>query len=203
MKKVEKFLKKIPYEEKVVAVLTILVVTIFAIIGSCTSKANASEAVLYFDVPLSQEVQDHLLKTCEEYGIKPEIVVAIIDRESNFKASSIGDNGTSYGLMQVRPKYHEPRMKRLNCTDVKDLLNPKQNITVAVDYLAECIEKNGDLEKALIAYNAGQTGAEERFFSKGIYSNAYSQDVLDKAQKHKEGMSEMYYTDDPVKDFDR
>lgn len=200
MKKVEKFLKKIPYEEKVVAVLTILVVTIFAIIGSCTSKANASEAVLYFDVPLSQEVQDHLFKTCDEYGIKPEIVVAIIDRESKFNASSIGDNGTSYGLMQVRPRYHTPRMKELNCTD---LLNPKQNITVAVDYLAECIEKNGDIEKALIAYNAGQTGAEERFFSKGIYSNAYSQDVLEKAEKHRKGMTEMFYTDDPVKDYDR
>lgn len=188
------------FDRKALTIFILLIVAVFGIIGSCTSKANAGEPKLYFDVPLEEDVQNHIFTVCEEYGIKPEIVVAIIDRESKFKASSIGDNGSSYGLMQVRPRYHSDRMKKLKCTD---LLNPKQNITVGVDYLAELIKNNGDIEKALIAYNAGQTGANNRFFSKGIYSNAYSQDVLDKAQKHKEGMREMFYTDDPVKDYDR
>lgn len=199
MKKTERHLKA-NRDRKLVAIIVLIIVAVCGIISSCDSKAKAKEPQLYYDVPLDVEVQDHIFKVCEEYGVKPEIVVAMIDRESKFKASSIGDNGTSYGLMQVRPKYHTPRMKKLNITD---LLNPKQNITVAVDYLAECLEKNGDIEKALIAYNAGQTGAEERFFSKGIYSNAYSQDVLEKAEKYRKGMTEMFYTDDPVKDFDR
>lgn len=197
--KMKKSYKSTNKDRNVVAIIVLVIVAVCGIISSCDSEVKAKEPQLYFDVPLEVEVQNHIFKVCEEYGVEPEIVVAMIDRESEFKASSIGDNGTSYGLMQVRPRYHTPRMKELNCTD---LLNPKQNITVAVDYLAKCIEKNGDLEKALIAYNAGQTGAEERFFSKGIYSNAYSQDVLDKAEKYRKGMTEMFYTDDPVKDYD-
>ena len=199
MKKTERHLKA-NRDRKLVAIIVLVIVAVCGIISSCDSKAKAKEPQLYFDVPLDIEVQDHIFKVCEEYGVEPEIVVAMIDRESEFKASSIGDNGTSYGLMQVRPKYHTPRMKELKCTD---LLNPKQNITVGVDYLAECVEKNGGIEKGLIAYNAGQTGANNRFFSKGIYSNAYSQDVLEKAEKHRKGMREMFYTDDPVKDYDR
>lgn len=200
MKKVN-ILKFLNSDRKILVALIFVLVAVVGIIGGCNSKANASEPVLYFDVPLDVEVQDHIFKVCEEYGVKPEIVVAIIDRESKFKASSVGDNGSSYGLMQIRPKYHTPRMNELNCTD---LLNPKQNITVGVDYLAELLENNnGDIEKALISYNAGPTGAKERFFSKGIYSNAYSQDVLEKAEKHRKGMTEMFYTDDPVKDYDR
>ena len=200
MKKVN-VLKFLNSDRKIVATLILVIVAVVGIIGSCTSKANASEPKLYFDVPLDVEVQDHIFKVCEEYGVRPEIVVAIVHRESNFKASSVGDYGTSYGLMQVRPKYHTPRMKKLKCTD---LLNAKQNITVGVDYLAELMRNNGyNIEKALIAYNAGQTGAYNNYFSKGIFSNEYSQDVLEKAEKHRKGMREMFYTDDPVKDYDR
>ena len=199
MKKTERHLKA-SRDRKVVSIIVLIIVAVCGIISSCDSKAKAKEPQLYFDVPLEVEVQDHIFKVCEEYGIEPEIVVAMIDRESEFNASAIGDNGSAFGLMQVRPKYHTPRMKKLNITD---LLDPKQNITVAVDYLAECVKKNGGIEKGLIAYNAGQTGANNRFFSKGIYSNAYSQDVLEKAEKHRKGMREMFYTDDPVKDFDR
>lgn len=107
----------------------------------------------YFDVPLSEDLQDYIMNICEEYGIDPAIVIAMIQKESCFTASAIGDGGNSFGLMQIQPRWHSGRMEKLGCTD---LLDPFQNVTVGIDYLAEMLEwYDGDIAKALTAYNRG------------------------------------------------
>ena len=117
----------------------------------------------------------------EQYGIDPAIVFAIIERESEFNAAAIGDGGKSYGLMQVQPRWHEERMDKHGVTD---LTNPYQNVSVGIDYLAELTNKyDGNIEKALIAYNTGATGAHRDYFSKGIYSNEYSKDIISNSEK--------------------
>ena len=120
----------------------------------------------YFNVPLSHDIQDHIFATCEEYGIAPALVVAMIAQESDFRADEVGDDGSSAGLLQVQQKWHQERMDRLGCTD---LLDPYQNITVAVDYIAELKEINPDLYWVLMAYNGGSRYADERMES-GEYS---------------------------------
>ena len=111
------------------------------------------ETITLYDVPLATDLQMHIIRTAEEYGIDPAIIFAIAYRESTFNASIIGDNGNSLGLMQVQPYWHGERMTRLGCTD---LLDPFQNVTVAVDYLAELLGwYGGDMAKALTAYNRG------------------------------------------------
>ena len=188
---------------KAVSGLFLIVVTIIAIVGSC-NRTQASEEVqtkMYFDVPLSYELQDYIFNLCEKYEIAPEIVIAIIERESNYDTYAVGDNGESVGLMQIQEHNHYDRIERLGVTNLFDAID---NVEVGVDYLAQCITRNGgNLEMALIAYNAGQSGAETNYFSKGIYSNAYSQKVLEIAKILKEGMIEMPITDDPHRDFDR
>jgi len=57
-------------------------------------------------------------------------------------------------------------MDRLGCDN---LLDPYQNITVAVDYIAELKEINPDLYWMLMAYNGGFKYADERMES-GKYS---------------------------------
>ena len=181
--------------------LILIAVAIVAIVGSC-NRTEASEAVptkKYFDVPLSHNLQDHIFSLCEEYGIAPEVIVAMIERESRYDAAAVGDNGKSAGLMQIQEHNHYDRIERLGVTN---LFDPFENVEVGIDFFAQCITRNGgNLEMALIAYNAGQKGAETNYFNKGIYSNAYSQKVLEKAQILKEGMIEVQYTDDPVADF--
>lgn len=120
----------------------------------------------YFDVPLSHDIQDHIFATCEEYGIAPALVVAMIAQESDFEADEVGDDGSSTGLMQVQQKWHQERMDRLGCDN---LLDPYQNITVAVDYIAELKDINPDLYWVLMAYNGGFQYADERMES-GEYS---------------------------------
>ena len=115
--------------------------------------------VRYFDVPLSEDLQDHIFEVCEERDIDPAIVVAIIEKESVFDTGAMGDRGRSYGLMQIQPRWHYGRMESLGCTD---LLDPYQNITVGVDYLAELFRSGNSLEWVLMAYNGGCSYANEK-----------------------------------------
>ena len=76
-------------------------------------------------------------------------------------------------------------MARLGCFD---LLDPEQNVTVAVDLLAELLEKyEGNIEMALTAYNMGCSGAYKNCFQYGKYSSSYSEAVLAYAEELKGG----------------
>jgi soluble lytic murein transglycosylase-like protein len=108
--------------------------------------------VEYFSVSLENYLQHFLKAECENKGIEPSIVVAIIERESKFNTFAMGDDGRSFGLMQIQPKWHLQRMMNLGCTD---LFHPYQNVTVGIDYLAELCNTYGDIAKALTAYNRG------------------------------------------------
>lgn len=116
------------------------------------------EKTEYFDIPLDENLQDHIFALCEEAGIDPEVVIAMIKAESNFEADIIGDRGNAFGLMQIWPKWHKARMDRLGCTD---LLDPYQNVTVGVDILKELLGRGKGMEWALMAYNAGWKCANE------------------------------------------
>lgn len=109
-------------------------------------------AVQLYDVPLEEDLQIHIINVCEEKNIDPAIVMAMAYKESTYRTDAIGDGGRSYGLLQVQPRWHYKRMQELGCTD---LLDPYQNVMVAIDYLADQIERYGDLAKGLTAYNAG------------------------------------------------
>ncbi len=117
-----------------------------------TESSTALETTSYYNVNLSTEVQDCIITECERYNIPPEIVIAMVERESRFNANAIGDNGNSFGLMQIQPRWHTKRMEKLGCTD---LLNPIQNIKVGIDFLGELYNRYGDIGKALTAYNTG------------------------------------------------
>lgn len=123
------------------------------------------EEVTFYDVPLSEELQIHIFEECEKYNIAPAIIIAMIDEESDFDASKIGDNGNSFGLMQIQPKWHQERMDRLGCTD---LFDPFQNVTVGVDIVAELKDKNPDLYWVLMAYNGWIPYANARMASGNI-----------------------------------
>ena len=107
-------------------------------------------------VPLEEELQLHIAALCEDYHIQPELVLAVIEQESQYKPDCIGDSGNSLGLMQVQPYWHGERMQQLGCDD---LLDPYQNVTVGIDILAEKLAK-GSTEWALMAYNGGNQYAD-------------------------------------------
>lgn len=134
----------------------------------------------FYDVPLDWDIQDHIVKVCEKYErrISPphlELVLAMIEVESDYNADAVGDEGKSFGLMQVKKSDHEDRMDRLGVTD---LMDPYQNVIVGIDILNEKLLQYETLEKALTAYNAGDSGAETLYFSQGITMSPYAEEVL-------------------------
>ena len=119
-----------------------------------------------YEVPLADDLQVFLIQICEEYHISPALVIAVIEQESQYNASAVGDGGNSVGLMQIQERWHRERMDRLGCTD---LTNPYQNIAVGVDLLAELYGMNPDTYWVLMAYNGGIEYANNM-----IAANTYS-----------------------------
>ena len=115
-------------------------------------------------------MESYIIDKCKSLGISPNIIYSMIQRESNFDPTKIGDGGDSFGLMQVQPKWHSERMERLGFTD---LLDPHQNIIVGLDYLEELMERyNYDLAKALTAYNRGHYDGFVTEYAISVMANA-------------------------------
>lgn len=164
------------------------------------TRPVTAKVTLFEDIPLDLELIEHIQGLCCDYNIPIEIALAVIDQESTYKADAVSSVGAK-GLMQVRECWHKARMDKLNCTD---LFDPYQNTRVGMDYLGELLTYyDGNYEMMLTAYNMGQTGAYTKLFSKGIYESEYTREVLEKAENIKEGMTEMFVTDNPHADFDR
>ena len=121
------------------------------------------------DVPLDGDTQALLHSACEEAGITYELALAVIRKETGFQ-NVMGDNGNSYGYMQIQPRWHEDRMERLGVTD---LTEPYSNFRVGCDFLAELLSKY-TLEEALTAYNSGKPGKSEYATSVINYMDEYN-----------------------------
>ena len=136
-----------------------------------TTTTVEREVISYYDsIPLDKELQNYIIKQAHANGIQPQIVMAMIDRESDFDIHCIGDGGDSYGAMQIQPKWHTERMNKLGCTD---LLDPYQNVTVGIDYLAELLDRyDGDMAKALVGYNQGHYKGTITAYAKGVLAKA-------------------------------
>ena len=111
---------------------------------------------VYYDVPLSYELQDMVRAACEESGVPMELVLAVIWEETDFR-NLTGDDGESQGYMQIQEKWHRDRMERLG---VEDLMDPAGNFRVGCDFLAELLDKH-PLAYALTYYNSGKVRVSE------------------------------------------
>lgn len=110
---------------------------------------------LMYDTPLRAEVQLEIEAMCAARDVDAAVVLAMIYHESRYIEDAIGDSCNSYGLMQIQPRWHAERMKRLGVTDL-DLLDGVQNVRVGIDYLDELLDiYGGDYPAALTAYNRG------------------------------------------------
>lgn len=105
------------------------------------------------------EVPEEIIEISEELGqayhICPETIQAIGWVESRFQADAVNEG--CIGIMQISEKWHKDRMKRLGVTDLTD---PRENMTVAVDLLAELAVDGEDMEITLMKYH-GESGIQE------------------------------------------
>jgi soluble lytic murein transglycosylase-like protein len=94
------------------------------------------------------DLRRKISRFAEEYNIDEELIRAVIQVESGWKSDAVSSKGAR-GLMQLMPRTAE-------MLGVEDPFDPEQNIEGGVKYLAQLTDKyEGDVEKALAAYNAG------------------------------------------------
>ena len=139
-------------------------------------EETTEKAYIPIDIPMEEELQEYIFTYCNEQNISPAIVISIIEKESNYNEKAIGDDGESFGLMQIYQKFHTDRIERLGATD---LLDAKQNVKVGVDYLMELFKENPEPAWVLNAYNGGRAYANRKL-SAGEETE-YSVNILDRA----------------------
>lgn len=133
---------------------------------------------VYYDVPLGQDLQDHLIDICEARSIEPALALALIKTESGYNPSCLGDNGNSKGLMQIQQRWHGARMEKLGCSD---LMDPYQNITVGLDLFGDLLDYSDSVEWALMAYNGGSSYANKMRDSGRL--SAYAEKVINESDR--------------------
>ena len=128
-----------------------------------TEAATTTVEVLYYDIPLPEELQIYTVEVCDKYDVNPLVIFAMMEVESIYTIDIIGDNGNAVGILQIQPRFHQGRADELNVS----IYNVEGNILVAVDLLAELLDKYGDYGLAITAYNRG-TASEVSEYGKKV-----------------------------------
>ena len=140
----------------------------------CTALAIGTGTAAYGMTATAQEEErdewiEYIEYICEGCGICPELVEAIIERESSWNPDAV--NGSCIGLMQISEGWHQDRMESLGVTDLTD---PYDNIDVGVDYLLELFTEYEDPALVLTIYSGNST---ESLLEDGVMCG-YAEEVL-------------------------
>ena len=142
-------------------------------------EVKAPEVDKYRDIPLDHELQDAALAACEEYGVLPDVLYAVMEVESGYQLDA--QNGECYGLMQIHSINLPWLQEQIGVTNLSD---PAQNIEAGAYILGGYLERYS-LTDSLMAYNLGEGGAKAQW-EQGIHETAYTRKVLARLAEGKE-----------------
>lgn len=96
-----------------------------------------------------------------DFGVAPEIILAVIRTESGFRPDAVSKKGAA-GLMQILPSTGEYLHKKVYAEpwDESRLYDADVNIYLGTYYLGRLLVRFKDLLWAAAAYNAGEGNAE-------------------------------------------
>ena len=113
-------------------------------------------------------------KYAQEYNVDENLIYALIKAESNFN-SNAKSSKDAIGLMQLMESTAQDVCKKTDLQISSDelsekLLEPDININIGTKYLSILIQKYGNIEIAITAYNAG-IGTVDNWIEKGIINS--------------------------------
>lgn len=107
---------------------------------------------------LRRQIGQAIAEEAGRAGYDPLLILALIDVESDFTEEAVSEKGAR-GLMQIKPStlhfLAEKEGLRLSREEVA--ADPALGVRLGIRYLKALNERFGDLEMALMAYNAGPT----------------------------------------------
>ena len=123
-------------------------------------------------------LSNRIIHESKKYGYDPLFLAAIIITESSFYNWAQSNKG-ALGLMQIQPTTGKQLADE---TDIKwkgkpTLFDPEANIILGTYYLNKLINRFGDLDLALEAYNHGPSKLSY-YLEKGLRPKRYSQKVF-------------------------
>ena len=104
------------------------------------------------DLPVQYAFDMLIARTARSYGVDPALVKAVIAAESNFQIEAVSSAGAQ-GLMQLMPATASE-------LGVETPFLPGENLKGGVRYLKSMLDRYGDVERALAAYNAGPAAVD-------------------------------------------
>ena len=107
----------------------------------------------------------------EEYNVNQNLILAVIKAESNFNKDAISHR-EAIGLMQIMEETAKDVASKYNIeidenNAKEEILKVQNNINIGTKYLQILLEKYGNKELAVAAYNAG-IGTVDNWIEKGI-----------------------------------
>jgi hypothetical protein len=146
------------------------------VVTETETATEVEDEYTFYDVPLDIETQKEIIKICDEYGIRYELILGIIKVEcTSFNPEAIGDGGNSFGLMQIQPRWWSGLMEREGVTN---LLDPLENIRCGCAILKNLKNKYDTEYRALQAYNTGNPDSNSSYADR-VYSSVYTLKVLE------------------------
>jgi soluble lytic murein transglycosylase len=123
----------------------------------------------------------------KNYDLDPSLLAAVIEQESKFDASARSSAG-AIGLMQLQPDTAKGIAKYTGGAKfvVADLDDPEINIRYGSWYLHHLLQKYGNEQLALAAYNAGQANVDQWRASGGGIRFSETRHYVDRVERLKE-----------------
>lgn len=166
-----------PAKTKTVTVTETVEVPVYS-----TDKLPEISDIFYFDVPLSHSLQRFIYEVCADENVPVTLIYAMIEHESQFDPEIISKTD-DYGLMQINAVNHTWLNEEYRCAD---MLDPYQNVFCGVKIIGSYVSRyDGDLTKALMAYNMGDYGARKAW-ENGVDKISYSTTILGLMENYEE-----------------
>jgi len=131
-----------------------------------------------------QGIADVLLQAERQHRLDPLLLVALIEHESRWDADAVSRH-SALGLMQVKAPVALPVARQLGIpwNGEATLFEPVSNVRIGVAYFAEMMDRFGDVNLALTAYNIGPNRTAQILAADGDPPAGFARAVLDRYER--------------------
>ena len=136
---------------------------------------------VYNNIKLPADQQQYAYYLAKKYGFEYELFLAMMFKESGFKASAIG-GGNSYGLCQIHNSNFTKLKSKLGVTNFLDPYDNMKAGAYMLNMYLNSAKKFSNENKiievyALNSYNMGEGRYFDKCYSKGIIDREYSTSI--------------------------